>query len=111
MSTLRLADHFEVLEKLKLVAAPLLVSIATAIILHLLSNIPRNASNFLLLACRVIVTSTCAYVFKATDRKLGSSSAQSEVLKLLDMDDWPRDIRTALRPFHLDPDLALYTCC
>ncbi|KAH7917069.1 hypothetical protein BV22DRAFT_974312, partial [Leucogyrophana mollusca] len=89
----------------------LLASVAIAIFLHLFSNVPRQASNFLLVALRVVVASTCAYVLQVTERQFSSLALPSEVLASFGTNEWPRDVRTALKPFHLDPELVLYACC
>jgi hypothetical protein len=105
------AHHFDTQEKLKLMMPPFLACIATAIILHQLSNLSRAPTNFLLAALQVVVVSSCCYILQASGEKYDRKTIRAHVLDVLELDKWPSDIRTASHAMNLDPDLQLYACC
>ncbi|KAG1808783.1 hypothetical protein EV424DRAFT_1543297 [Suillus variegatus] len=103
--------HFETREKLKIVIPPFLACITTAIILHELSNLSREHTNFLLSALRVIVVSSCCYIMQTCGAKYNRHSIRAKVLEILEVDKWPNDIWTASQAIGLEPDLQIYACC
>lgn len=105
------AHHFETREKLKIVIPPFLACITTAIILHELSNLSREPTNFLLSALRVIVVSSCCYIMQTCGAKYNRHSIRAKVLEILKVDKWPNDIWTASQAIGLEPDLQIYACC
>lgn len=98
-------------ENLKALLPSFLACITTAIILHQLSNLPREPTNFLLAALQIVVTSSCCQVVEALGTEYNRDVIKSKVLNILQLNKWPTDIRTASQAIHLDPDLLLYANC
>ncbi|KAG1898428.1 uncharacterized protein F5891DRAFT_926205, partial [Suillus fuscotomentosus] len=90
---------------------PFLACITTAIILHELSNLSWEPTNFLLSALRVVVMSSCCYIMQTCSAKYSRHSIQTKVLEILEVDKWPNDIQTASQAISLEPNLQIYACC
>lgn len=86
----------------------LVLGLVTALVLHLISGLSREGTNFLLAALSAVVAttySTCTQVF-------GVKNADDHPDKRIpSAHDWPLDIRTVITHFHLGPDLIHYACC
>lgn len=94
--------HHEFEEK----PGPLVASLLVAVVLYILAGLSRSNSNFVLNALRVIVLATgtvCA--------RIGTHIPSEPINHLLDPSEWPRDIRTALNTFKVDPVTIHYACC
>jgi hypothetical protein len=106
------ASHFKL--SFRHAPAPLAASLLTAIALYLLSGLSRSHSNFLLNALRIIVIATCSLLAGQATMTLSGQvppNIPSSIKGLHNSDNWPRDIRTALQAFDLDPDTMHYACC
>jgi hypothetical protein len=73
-------------EKLKLVLPPLLACITTAIVLHELSNLPREPTNFLLAALQIVVVSSCSQVVQAFGANYNRDVIRAKVLNMLQLE-------------------------
>jgi len=102
-----LARHSRMFSFYQLAPRPLLLGIVTALVLHILSGLSRESSNFLLVALSCIVSTTydiCARVF-------GIKEGTVRDKRIPNKQDWPFDIRTATEQFELSPDLIHFACC
>ncbi|KAJ3503629.1 hypothetical protein NLJ89_g8347 [Agrocybe chaxingu] len=99
--------------KLATMSAGILVSLLTPIVLHLLSGLSRDSSNFLLLALRIIVSATCTTYVKQcfSDAGVDMMPQNDPISQLMGNKRWCVDIRTAIKEFDLEPDLVHYACC
>ena len=86
----------------------ILASIITVLILTLISNLPRNGSNFLLYGMRTVATMACTYYVKQC---FNIDNPPNPLPILTAGDHWPIDIRMAMAGFYLDPDLVIYASC
>ncbi|KAI6139556.1 hypothetical protein BKA82DRAFT_4020058 [Pisolithus tinctorius] len=99
--------HIGFLDHLKTASAPVLACITVVVTLHLLSNMPRNASNFLLDAVQLIVLSACEWAMTS----LGGNIPLPLFHDSLQFQSWPQDLRSAICTLNLDPELNIYACC
>ncbi len=81
----------------------LTLTLVTAVIVHTFASISHPQSAFLLRALKAIIFGV--FVWCNTPTK-ALSEAQRLLLKCI-----PRDIRTALRILHLEPEIMRYACC
>ncbi|KAH7918969.1 hypothetical protein BV22DRAFT_1051386 [Leucogyrophana mollusca] len=102
--------HFQKLLDLRQIAMPLLACMITAIVLHVLTGLSRTHSNFLLISIRTIVVSACLKIVDDTAKDLQARLVLRKKIAFM-AENWPSDIRTALRQFDLDPELVQYVCC
>lgn len=100
-----LAQHTRTFSVVQRLPQSLVLGLVAALVLHIITGLSREGTNFLLAALSAIVAttySTCTQVFgikNAEDKRIPSAR------------DWPFDIRTAIAHFHLEPDLIHYACC
>lgn len=103
-----LAQHTRTFLLAQKLPQPLVLGVVTALVLHIISGLSREGTNFLLAALSTIVATTylgCTQVF-------GIKNAEDYPDKRIpSARDWPFDIRTAITHFHLQPDLIHYACC
>ncbi|KAJ3512421.1 hypothetical protein NLJ89_g3533 [Agrocybe chaxingu] len=64
-------EYFDTTKRLRTMSSAILVSFSTAIILHLLPGLSREASNFLLTAMKIIITAACTTYVKRCFRDAG----------------------------------------
>ncbi|KAI5990328.1 hypothetical protein F5J12DRAFT_786546 [Pisolithus orientalis] len=99
--------HIGFLDHLKTASAPVLACITVVVMLHLLSNMPQNASNFLLDAVQLIVLSACEWAMTS----LGGNIPLPLFCDSLQFQSWPQDLWLAIHTLNLDPELNIYACC
>jgi hypothetical protein len=89
---------------------PIFLCTITVVVLHLISALPRNPSNFALVMLKTIVSAACvSYV-----RKCGIRTSQAILPPLQALGGEhaiPSDIRTAIKELDLDPEIVTYACC
>jgi hypothetical protein len=91
------------------IAAPLLSTLTTVIILQLLAGLSRDGCNFVLNATKVLISLINLEICRYYDSK-GIRSRDVPPF-ILDASQWPSDVRTALQEFGLDPHLVHYAVC
>ncbi|KAI0827477.1 hypothetical protein BC628DRAFT_1318722, partial [Trametes gibbosa] len=79
-----------------------LAALVMSTILHTIHAVTRADSHYLLTTIRAILFG--AFVFCNGGRRL--TSAQDSVLQTV-----PKDVRTALKHLHIDPEIVRYACC
>lgn len=89
-----------------------MASLFIAVTLYILAGLSRANSDFLLNALRLVVIATGVLCSdKGALIPSHPSSSLPQTNPLLDPAEWPRDIRTAIQAFDLDPDTIHYACC
>ncbi|KAH9854780.1 hypothetical protein C2E23DRAFT_725463, partial [Lenzites betulinus] len=73
-------------------------------ILHALHGVSRNDSHYVLATIRVLLYG--AFAFCRTPSSAPMTEAQQAVLASV-----PKDVRTALKRLHIEPEILRYACC
>ncbi|KAI0690826.1 hypothetical protein C8T65DRAFT_547957, partial [Cerioporus squamosus] len=79
------------------------LGLVTAVIMHTFAGVSHPKANFLLVALKTIMFGAFMW---CNAPNVVIDNAQRLLLRCI-----PRDIRTALRVLHLDPDIIRYACC
>ncbi|KAH9854813.1 hypothetical protein C2E23DRAFT_705383, partial [Lenzites betulinus] len=81
-----------------------LAALLMVAMLHAIHSATRTDSHYVLTTIRAVLFG--AFMFCNRARRPSLTSDQEEVLNSI-----PKDVRTALKRLHIDPEVVRYACC